>query len=103
VCHCSRKSRVFRAFSRALLAGHGLRKTWSRAVLSVLEMNVLSRQAVAHLLVIYRLSHCFRGPYLEGHSSTSDLHMQAARRKRTKQTRRKPLPVRPTAVDQEET
>jgi hypothetical protein len=56
VCHCSRKSRVFRTFGRALLAGRGLRKTWSRAVLSLLEMNGFSRQAVAHSPVIYRLS-----------------------------------------------
>jgi hypothetical protein len=56
VCHCSRKSRVFRAFGRALLAGHLLRKTRSRAVLSLLERNDFSRQAVAHSSVIYRLN-----------------------------------------------
>jgi hypothetical protein len=56
VCHCPRKSRVFRAFGRALLAGHGLRRTWFRAVQNLLEMNVFSRQAGAHGPVNYRLS-----------------------------------------------
>jgi hypothetical protein len=54
VCHCSRKSRVVGVFGRALLAGHGLRKIRSRAVQNLLEMNVFSRQAVAHRPVIYR-------------------------------------------------
>jgi hypothetical protein len=52
VCHCSRKSTVFRAFGQALLAGQGLRKTWSRAVLSPLQINVSSRQPVTHNPVV---------------------------------------------------
>jgi hypothetical protein len=47
----------FQAFGRALLAGHGLRRICSPAVLHLPETNVFSRQAVAHRLVVYGLRH----------------------------------------------